>query len=257
MSDLNLDEYLSLEYTKKNMLKGVKKSWKKFIKNEMEKDYFQNIFDKIQNDQKKGNLIFPFPNKVFETFKYTKKSNLKCVIIGQDPYINYHEIDGKIIPQAMGMSFSVPTSVKVPPSLKNIYKELDESIDNFVIPNHGDLSRWVKEENIILLNAALTVVQGKSNSHKKIWAKFTDNLIKYISDKCDNVVFLLWGNFAKSKGLLIDFKKHKIISSVHPSPLSSRYNCKGTNMSFFGHDQFNKVNNYLENMNISKINWNL
>lgn len=257
MSNLNLEEYLSLKYIKKNMLEGVRKSWKKFIEKEMEKDYFQNIFDKINKDQKKGKLIFPFPDKVFETLKYTRKSKLKCVIIGQDPYINYQELEGKIVPQAMGMSFSVPKSVKVPPSLKNIYKELSESIDNFDIPAHGDLSRWVKEENVILLNAALTVVEGKSNSHKKIWAQFTDNLIKYISDKCENVVFLLWGNFAKSKALLIDINKHKIISSVHPSPLSARYNCKGTSMSFFGHNQFNKVNNYLKNMNISKINWDI
>jgi len=247
----------TLEYSKDNMLKGVKKSWKKFIKKEMEKEYFEDIIDKIKKDQAKNKLIFPFPDKVFETLKFTRKSNLKCVIIGQDPYINYQKIGNKIVPQAMGMSFSVPKSVKVPPSLKNIYKELDESINDFKIPMHGDLSRWVKEENVILLNAALTVVEGESNSHKKIWAQFTDNLIKYISDKCDNVVFLLWGNFAKSKALLIDINKHKIISSVHPSPLSSRYNCKGTSMSFFGHNQFNKVNNYLENKNISKIKWDV
>ena len=247
----------TLEYSKDNMLKGVKKSWKKFIKKEMEKEYFEDIIDKIKKDQAKNKLIFPFPDKVFETLKFTRKSNLKCVIIGQDPYINYQKIGNKIVPQAMGMSFSVPKSVKVPPSLKNIYKELDESINDFKIPMHGDLSRWVKEENVILLNAALTVVEGESNSHKKIWAQFTDNLIKYISDKCDNVVFLLWGNFAKSKALLIDINKHKIISSVHPSPLSSRYNCKGTSMSFFGHNQFNKVNNYLENNNISKIKWDV
>jgi uracil-DNA glycosylase len=257
MSKVNLEKYLTLEYTKENMLDGVKKSWKKFIKKEMEKEYFQDIFEKIKKDQNNGKLIFPFPDKVFETLKYTKKSNLKCVIIGQDPYINYQEIGDKIVPQAMGLSFSVPKSVKVPPSLKNIYKELDESIDDFNIPMHGDLSRWVKQENIILLNAALTVVEGISNSHKKVWAQFTDNLIKYISDKCDNVIFLLWGNFAKSKGLLIDINKHKIISSVHPSPLSSKYNCKGTSMSFFGHNQFNKVNNYLENMNIGKIKWDI
>ena len=257
MSELNLEKYLSLKYTKENMLKGVRKSWKKFMEKEMDKDYFEDIFEKIKKDQNNGKLIFPFPDKVFETFKYTRKSKLKCVIIGQDPYINYQKINNEIVPQAMGMSFSVPKTVKVPPSLKNIYKELDESIDTFKIPNHGDLSRWVKKENIILLNAALTVVEGKSNSHKKIWAQFTDNLIKYISDKCENVVFLLWGNFAKSKALLIDINKHKIISSVHPSPLSSRYNCKGTDMSFFGHNQFNKVNNYLENMNIGKINWNI
>jgi uracil-DNA glycosylase len=253
----DFEKNLFLEYSKKNMIKGVKKSWKKFIEKEMEKEYFDNIINKIKKDQGCKKLIFPFPDKVFETLKYTRKSNLKCVIIGQDPYINYQVIENKVVPQAMGMSFSVPKSVKVPPSLKNIYKELDESIDTFNIPNHGDLSRWVKEENIILLNAALTVVEGKSNSHKKIWANFTDNLIKYISDKCDNIVFLLWGNFAKSKALLIDINKHKIISSVHPSPLSSRYNCKGTSMSFFGHNQFNNVNNYLENMNISRIKWDV
>lgn len=257
MSKSNLDKYLSLEYSKETMLDGVKKSWKKFIKKEMEKDYFQGIFDRIKEDQNKGKLIFPFPNKVFETLKYTEIKNLKCVIIGQDPYINYQEIGEKIVPQAMGLSFSVPKSVRVPPSLKNIYKELDESIDNFTIPSHGDLSRWVKEENILLLNAALTVVEGMSNSHKKVWAKFTDNLIKYISEKCEDIIFILWGNFAKSKAMLIDIKKHKIISSVHPSPLSSRYNCKGTSMSFFGHNQFNKVNQYLEVNKRNKIKWNI
>ena len=257
MSQHEKEKCLSLKFNKDNMLNGVKKSWKKFIEKEMEKDYFQNIFDKINNDQINKKLIFPFPNKVFETLKYTRKSNLKCVIIGQDPYINYQIINNQIVPQAMGMSFSVPENVKIPPSLKNIYKELDESLDDFNIPKHGNLSRWVKEEKIILLNATLTVIEGKSNSHKKIWEQFTDNLIKYISDKCDNVVFLLWGNFAKSKALLIDFKKHKIISSVHPSPLSARYNCKGTDMSFFGHNQFNKVNKYLQENNKEEINWSI
>ncbi len=157
----------------------------------------------------------------------------------------------------MGMSFSVPESVKIPPSLRNIYKELNESIDNFEIPSYGDLSRWVKKENIILLNASLTVLDGQSNSHQKLWTEFTDNLIKYISDKTNNVVFILWGNFAKSKSRLIDMEKHKIISGVHPSPLSARYNLKGDMRSFFGHDQFNKVNIYLKKNNKSNINWNI
>jgi uracil-DNA glycosylase len=254
---MSLKKYYSLSYDKENMLKDVRKSWKKFIEKEMNKLYFEDILKRIKKDQDNDRLIFPFPNNVFETFKYTKRKKLKCVIIGQDPYINYQINDDNIVPQAMGMSFSVPKSVKIPPSLKNIYKELEESVDNFSNPNHGDLSRWVKKEKIILLNAALTVVESKSNSHKKIWAEFTDSLIKYISDKCDNIVFLLWGNFAKSKSSLIDFKKHKIISSVHPSPLSARYNRKGTSTSFFGHNQFNKVNEYLKKNNKKSINWNV
>lgn len=254
---MNQDKYYSLSYDEESMLNGVRKSWKKFIKKEMNKEYFKEIFEKIKKDQDNKKLIFPFPNNVFETFKYTKRKKLKCVIIGQDPYINYQVIKNEIVPQAMGMSFSVPKSVKVPPSLKNIYKELSESVEDFNIPKHGDLSKWVKNEKIILLNAALTVVNGKSNSHKNVWVKFTDNLIKYISEKTDNVVFVLWGNFAKSKAKLIDLSKHKIVSGVHPSPLSARYNLKGQNNSFFGHNQFNKINDYLEKCNKSKINWNL
>ena len=245
------------DYYKKKMLRGVKNSWKKFIKKEMEKEYFNKILDRIEKDKNNNKMIFPFPENVFETFKYTRKSKLKCVIIGQDPYINYQEINDEIIPQAMGMSFSVPKTVKIPPSLKNIYKELSESVDNFVIPSHGDLSRWVKEENIVLLNASLTVMEGKSNSHQKLWAEFSNNLIKYISDKTENVVFILWGNFAKSKASLIDLSKHKIVSSVHPSPLSARYNKKGEKNSFFGHNQFKKVNNYLKKNNIKIINWRI
>ena len=254
---MNFNKYYSLSYNKENMLTDVKKSWKKFIKKEMDKEYFNKILSKIEEDQNNRKMIFPFPENVFETFKYTKKKKLKCVIIGQDPYINYQIEDNKIIPQAMGMSFSVPKSVKIPPSLKNIYKELSESVNNFEIPNHGDLSRWVKREKIILLNAALTVVNGKSNSHKKLWAEFTDNLIQYISDKTENVVFILWGNFAKSKARLIDLSKHKVVSSVHPSPLSARYNLKGNNNSFFGHDQFNRVNDYLIKNGKNKINWRI
>ena len=243
------------KYTKENMLEGVKKSWKKFILKEMEKDYFQVIFDKINNDLQDGKTIFPFPENVFETFKYCKRKDLKCIILGQDPYINHQIIDDNIIPQAMGMSFSVPKSVRTPPSLKNIYKEMNETLQDFNIPEHGDLSRWVKKEKIILLNAALTVVAKKSNSHAKVWKEFTDNLIKYISRKNENVVFILWGNFAKSKAKLIDLEKHKVISGVHPSPLAANYKAKGTHYSFFGHDYFNKTNQYLLKNSKTKINW--
>ena len=237
-------------YDEKTMLNGVKKSWRRFIISEMKKDYFQKIFDRIKKNQEQKKLIFPFPENVFETLKYCRRKDIKCLILGQDPYINYIEKKGNIIPQAMGLSFSVPKEVKIPPSLKNIYKELENTVKNFKTPKHGDLSRWVKEENIILLNAALTVIAKKSNTHAKIWAPFTDNFIKYISDKNENVVFILWGNFAKSKANLIDMKKHKIIAGVHPSPLSVRY-------GFFGGNYFNKANEYLVSKGKDEINWKI
>ena len=243
-----------MKYNIDIMLDGVRTSWKKFINEEIKKDYFNIILEKLNKEDK---LVFPFPENVFETFKYCKLKKIKCVILGQDPYINHQIIEDKIIPQAMGMSFSVPESVKIPPSLKNIYKELEESIDEFKAPKHGNLSRWVQEEKIILLNASLTVIEKKSNSHAKLWKPFTDNLIKYISDNTENVVFILWGNFAKSKASLIDMTKHKIISGVHPSPLSANYKLRGTNKSFFGNNHFIKVNNYLEKNKIKKINWSL
>jgi len=150
-----------MKYNIDIMLDGVRTSWKKFIKKEVKKEYFEKILNKLNKEDK---LVFPFPDKVFETFKYCKLKKIKCVILGQDPYINHQIIEDKIIPQAMGMSFSVPESVKIPPSLKNIYKELEESIDDFKAPKHGNLSRWVQEEKIILLNASLTVIEKKSSA---------------------------------------------------------------------------------------------
>ena len=226
----------------------IEKTWHKELDHIFNKDFFLKLSEKVKQEYR-TQIIYPKGNNIFSSFELCPFDKVKVVIIGQDPY------HGKN--QANGLCFSVNNKTALPPSLKNIYKELEESIDSFEKPNHGDLSRWVKKENIILLNAALTVVEGKSNSHKKIWCEFTDNLIKYISDKCENVVFLLWGNFAKSKALLIDFKKHKIISSVHPSPLSSRYNCKGMDMSFFGHNQFNKVNEYLKKNDKKSISWDV
>ena len=134
---------------------------------------------------------------------------------------------------------------------------MKETIDNFEIPNNGDLSNWVRNEKILLLNSALTVEHGKSNSHMKLWEPITDNIIKSISDKCQNIVFILWGNFAKSKKKFIDIDKHFIIEGVHPSPLACKYNLKGTSKSFFGHNYFNKVNDYLKENKIENIEWKL
>ena len=229
----------------------IKPLWHKLIKQNIDKF---NINHKIDNIKVK---IFPNKEHVFETFKYFDIDELKVVIIGQDCYIGSIKKNNIIIPQANGIAFSVTTDHKIPPSLKNIYKELNDTIDSFNIPSHGDLSRWVKEEKILLLNSALTVEENKSGSHMKIWEPFTDMIIQEISLQCNNIVFILWGNHSKSKLHLIDMNKHHVITGVHPSPLSAKPNKKGTDKSFFGHDYFNRTNVYLESKNKTKINWSL
>merc|ERR1712065_123179 len=154
----------------------------------------------------------------------------------------------KKIPQAHGLAFSVPETHKIPPSLSNIFKELKLENENYKIPNNGNLIRWVKEENILLLNTALTVIKGESNSHQKIWNNFTNDLIEYISDNTTDVIFLLLGNNAKSKEKYIDNDNHIIITGVHPSPLSA-------NRGFFNSNIFNKINDKLSEINKKKINW--
>lgn len=194
--------------------------------------------------------VYPKKKSIFKVFKYLSPKDIKVVILGQDPYINFENIDGKEIPQAQGLSFSVPKSHKnIPPSLKNIFKEIKNSYPEFSFKN-GNLKKWVKKEKIFLLNSALTVIPGKSNSHQKYWQDFSDKVIRYISDNQKNVVFILMGNNAKSKNVLIDSEKHIILTSVHPSPLSA-------NRGFFGSDIFKKTNQELEKRNIPVINWNL
>ena len=171
------------------------------------------------------------------------------MLLGQDPYINSEIIDKKKIPQACGLSFSVPkTHKKIPPSLQNIFKEIKNCYPGYIIPKDGSLIRWVKEENILLLNSALTVIEGKSNSHSLLWSDFTNKLIKFVSDKNEKTIFLLMGSFAINKSSLIDITKHKIFTCKHPSPLSAY---KG----FFGSNIFKKINDYLIENNIEIINW--
>lgn len=233
------------------------KSWKNmfnyiFKSNILDTPYTINRF--INSFYTENNICYPNKKDVLNAFKYFPINNTKVVIIGQDCYINSIDINGKTIPQANGLAFSVSKEHKIPPSLKNIFKEMYETIDDFKIPNNGDLT-YLAKQGVLLLNCALTVKKGESNSHAKLWKPITDKIIKYISDNTDNVVFILWGNFAISKNSLIDNNKHHIIEGKHPSPLSSRYNKKGTELSFFGHDYFNKCNKYLiENKKI-EINW--
>ena len=239
-----------MEYNKKNVLKNVKKSWKKILKDNLDENKLKEVEeDRLKYLNKKK--IFPEPNLVFNAFKHFELNDLKVVLLGQDPYIRYELHNDKIIPQAMGLAFSVPKEIKkIPPSLKNIFKELKNNIKGFYIPKNGDLTRWVKEENILLLNSALTVIEGKSSSHQKKWESFTDSIIKNISEKTENIIFILLGNFAKNKSKLIDLDKHYVIKGVHPSPLSA-------SRGFFGSNIFKRTNEFLKDEDLKEINWKL
>lgn len=223
-----------------NLFKNVKKSWKKILKKYINDDDIEKLY--------KNKTTFPKINNIFEAFKYFDLNETKLVFIGQDPYINYKIINNEIIPQATGLSFSVPDEFPIPPSLKNIFIEIKNSYPDFIIPKNGNLIKWVVEEKILLLNTSLTVEKNKSNSHQTFWRNITDNIIKDISDNHPNTIFLLLGNNAKSKKKYINQKKHIIIEGIHPSPLSSY---KG----FFNSNIFKKINIALNKQNKKKINW--
>ncbi len=198
-------------------------------------------FINIVNNEYKTKTIFPPKNYIFNALKLTPYSNTKVVIVGQDPY---HGIG-----EAHGLSFSVQEGIKIPPSLKNIYKELYDDL-NITAPNNGDLTKWAKE-GVLLLNAVLTVEKDKPASHRNLgWERLTDYIIKVLNNKEEPVVFILWGNFAKEKAKLITNKKHLIIASPHPSPFSARY-------GFFGSKPFSKTNEFLKANNIKEIDWRL
>lgn len=223
------------------MYKNIKTSWEFFLKNEFQKTYFQKIEEFIENEKLKGKTIFPKEKDVFKVFNLVNFEDVKVVILGQDPY------HGKN--QAHGLSFSVPVGKKIPPSLKNIYKELNTDL-GLKIPNNGFLENWANQ-GVFLMNAIMTVNASEAASHKKAnWETFTDNIIKSLSKKRENLVFMLWGNFAKRKAELIDEKKHLVLSSAHPSPFSA-YN------GFFGNKHFSKANIFLRNNKIQEIDWQI
>jgi uracil-DNA glycosylase len=215
-------------------------SWKELLKEEFEKEYFIKLKAFLKKEIEAGKTVFPPGANIFKAFDLVPVKDVKIVILGQDPYHNPGE--------AMGLSFSVPKGVKVPPSLANIYKELNADT-GLSIPNHGDLSKWAYQ-GVLLLNAFLTVEKNKPLSHSKMgWQIFTDEVIKLISQNCEHVVFLLWGNFAKTKAVLIDESKHLILQSPHPSPLAGK--------GFFGNHHFTKANEYLVSKGRSPIDYNL
>ena len=220
---------------------NIEPSWKEVLQEEFEKEYFQKIVSFIKEEKRKGKIIYPPGNLIFNAFWMTPFEEVKAVILGQDPYHGPG--------QAHGLCFSVPFGVPPPPSLKNIFKELHDDL-GLPIPNHGNLEKWALE-GVFLLNAILTVEKNKPASHKNIgWQFFTDAAIKKLSDLRKNIVFILWGKFAQEKEILIDTSKHKVLKSSHPSPYSA-------NRGFFGSKPFSKTNNYLKEHNIPEIDWNL
>lgn len=213
-------------------------SWKKLLNSEFEKEYFLNLAEYIKNEYS-SNTIYPAGPMIFNAFNQTPFDKVRVVILGQDPYHGPG--------QAHGLSFSVQDGVSFPPSLKNIFKELKSDLD-VELPETGNLTKWA-DQGVFLLNSVLTVRKSNPGSHaKKGWETFTDSVIKILSDKKDNLVFLLWGNYAISKENLIDEKRHLILKAPHPSPFSA-------DRGFFGCKHFSKTNVYLSKNNISPIKW--
>ena len=221
-------------------------SWDNVLQNEFDSPYFKQIVQTVLRAYGET-TVYPPKGSVFNAFKLTELDKVKCVILGQDPYYGAG--------QAMGLSFSVPSGVRLPPTLVNIYKEMLNDLEgmdyiqslNVIKDMSGDLTAWAKE-GVLLLNSSLTVLAGKANSHQDIWQPFTDKVIKAISDNTENVVFVLWGNYAKSKKIFIDADKHCILESVHPSPLSVYGH-------FYGSKPFSKTNAYLTAHGKTPIDW--
>lgn len=219
----------------------IEAGWKEVLKKEFTQPYFQQIVLHLKTEKSQGKTIYPPGSQIFQAFDSTPFEKVKVVILGQDPYHGPG--------QAHGLCFSVPYGVPPPPSLVNIFKELQSDI-GIQIPGHGNLSQWAAQ-GVFLLNASLTVRAGEPMSHAKIgWAQFTDTVIKKISEQKKEVVFLLWGKFAQEKRVLIDESRHCILKAAHPSPLSAH-------AGFFGCRHFSKTNEYLASKGIDPINWNL
>lgn len=218
----------------------LKNSWNSILNEEFNKDYYKQLEEFLLNEYL-TNRIFPEKKDIFNALNFTDYKDVKVVILGQDPY---HGLN-----QAHGLSFSVKPNIPTPPSLRNIYKELNNDLGCY-IPNNGYLKKWA-DQGILLLNTTLTVKEGMANSHKNIgWQQFTDEIIKALNNRTEPIVFILWGNNAISKKKYITNPHHYIIESVHPSPLSA-------NRGFFGSKPFSKTNKILASLNLSTIDWQI
>ncbi|WP_405035604.1 uracil-DNA glycosylase [Pseudidiomarina sp. CB1] len=189
------------------------KNWSDVLAEEKQQPYFQTLLNRVKTERESGKRIYPPAAEVFHAFRLTPLAELKVVILGQDPYHGPG--------QAHGLCFSVPQGVKLPPSLRNIYKAIQHDYPDYQPPEHGDLTHWA-EQGVLLLNTVLTVEDGKAHSHASWgWERFTDSVIEKINAHCEGVVFLLWGAHAQKKGALIDRQRHHVLTAVHPSPLSA------------------------------------
>lgn len=214
-------------------------TWDDFFKEEEKKEYYQNLMSQV-NKAYETTTVFPPKDKIFNAFSLTPLENTKVVLLGQDPY---HGAG-----QAQGLAFSTPVEIKNPPSMRNMLKEIQEDLGKASTCEHGDLTSWAKD-GVLLINAILTVEEAKAKSHHKMgWEIFTDNLIKFISANCKDIVFILWGSSAIKKEKIIDSTKHHILKGVHPSPLSAY-------RGFFGCKHFSKTNEILNRLGKEEINW--
>lgn len=222
-----------------NMDVKIENSWKSVLRDEFDKDYFVRLTEFVREEYRTAEAVFPPGNKIFAAFDATPFDEVKVVILGQDPYHNYG--------QANGLCFSVGDSVQMPPSLVNIFKEVN-SDTGAPIPASGDLTRWARQ-GVLLLNATLTVRAHQAASHQgRGWEQFTDAAVAALSARRENLVFLLWGNYAKRKGAVIDRSKHLVLESAHPSPLSAYH-------GFFGNHHFSRANAYLVEHGKAPVVW--
>lgn len=221
---------------------ALEPSWLEILKPEFEKDYMVKLKAFLQQEKQEGHTVYPKSKDIFNAFAQTPFDDVKVVIIGQDPYHGAN--------QAHGLSFSVQKGVTVPPSLQNIFKELQDEYPEYIAPKHGDLTHWAKQ-GVLLLNATLTVRANQAGSHQKHgWEIFTNKVIQEISDRKESVVFLLWGKFAQAKSELIDPQKHHLLQAAHPSPFAAH-------SGFFGCEHFLEANVILEENGIEPIDWQI
>ena len=218
----------------------IEQSWKEALAPEFGKPYFEALVAFLHQEKAAGKTIYPPGSQIFRAFDLTPLPSVKVVILGQDPYHGPG--------QAMGLSFSVPDGVPAPPSLRNIFKEISDDL-GIQMSGRPNLEKWARQ-GVLLLNTALTVLAGSPASHSRIgWQEFTDAVIRTVSERCDGVVFLLWGRFAQGKAALIDSSKHMVLMAAHPSPLAGG--------AFFGCRHFSKTNDYLISRGKSPIDWQL
>ena len=222
------------------MQNALPSSWQKFLGDTIQQPYFRELLLAVDKEYQE-HTCYPDKENIFAAFEACSPIDLKVVIIGQDPYHGEGE--------ANGLCFSVNDSVKIPPSLRNIFREIAVDLDSVFLPNSGNLAFWARQ-GILLLNASLTVRKDQPNSHKHLpWSVFTDAVIQKISSQKEPIVFLLWGNFAQQKGLKIDQNKHLVLTSGHPSPMSANQG------KWFGNKHFSKTNAYLKSVGKTEIDW--